>query len=246
MGARADQLVLDYLSRVADEACGVLRSDERLRLVTRLRAAIEQQRHTLGASGLAGVRNLLDTLGDPKLVVERERRRLDAAARGAGGLGTASEPAPSAAAGRAGGPASGPRARHDPQTAFDLMPVTRAFGREVLALMLLTPGGLLLWPPLWPVLWLIGTVLALASRTWSRPDKFIGLAGPLVVTVAGIVIVGALNKNPSMGVDLHSYVAAAQVNGRMLLRACAMAGVVFLGARLLRPYRAALRRSADR
>ena len=82
----------------------------------------------------------------------------------------------------------------------------------MLSLLLLGVGGLLLPFPLW----LIGAVIGLTSRVWGTGDKFIGIAGPLIVTVAGVGVIGALNKNPSIAVDLHAYVAAARADASLL------------------------------
>ena len=48
----AEQLVLDYLRRVADAANRTLRSDERLQFMAGLRAAIERRRGEAGADKL--------------------------------------------------------------------------------------------------------------------------------------------------------------------------------------------------
>jgi len=139
-------------------------------------------------------------------------------------------------------PTAGPRGRREPPTAFDLASVVRRYRTEVLALILLGPGGLLLPFPLW----LVGAAIGLTSWAWSRAEKVIGLGGPLILTLAGIGIIGALNKNPSMPVDLHAYVAASRAHWQLLMRVSAPAGALFLGARLVRAYRVGARRSAGR
>ncbi|TMR10251.1 hypothetical protein, partial [Nonomuraea zeae] len=96
---RADQLVLNYVSKAADAAHGVLRADQRLDFAKRLRARIEEERQ--GSQNAREVSRLLARFGDPVALVEREARRLaeaDAAARR--GSGAASpEPAAQSAAG---------------------------------------------------------------------------------------------------------------------------------------------------
>ena len=443
MSARAEQLVLDYLSRVADEAHGILRSDERLRFVTRLRTSIERQRQQEGAFNLAEVRRVLATWGAPKALVEDERRRLDAAAleaqgvtwaaaegsaraategsaravggsarvaaeesaaegsaraaargsaraaagraapqpdsspapgnggsgkpllaarggslerssspqpaqdqqarsgpdvpaaelgiaaAGEPGVGAAGEfyaaagepqalaadepqglgsaagepqapaafepqrPAPAADEQRStqspspalrrvvgpsrspadggsvrpapksqtvparasrrgrmwrpadhqtsGFPANGPSVRDDHGSGLGLVSVTRWFGREALAIILLGLGGVVLPFPVW----LVGAVIALTSWAWSRPEKFVGVVCPLVVTVAGIGIIGALNRNPSMPIDVQAYIGAAHTDGKLLMRITTAAGALFLGGRLVRRFRAAARRSPN-
>ncbi|WP_248960770.1 hypothetical protein [Sphaerisporangium perillae] len=73
---RADQLVLEYVSKVADAAHGVLRTDQRLDFVQRLRARIEEERR--GSDDLATVRKVLARFGDPAVLLQREVQRLAA------------------------------------------------------------------------------------------------------------------------------------------------------------------------
>ncbi|GIH78506.1 hypothetical protein [Planobispora longispora] len=72
---RADQLVLEYVSKVADAAHGVLRQDQRLDFVRRLRERIDAERR--GAESLAAVQKVLAVFGDPAALVAREVRRLE-------------------------------------------------------------------------------------------------------------------------------------------------------------------------
>ncbi|MEO3874526.1 hypothetical protein ABGB18_37530 [Nonomuraea sp. B12E4] len=94
---RADQLVLNYVSKAADAAHGVLRADQRLDFVKRLRARIEVERQ--GSQNAREVSKVLARFGDPVALVERELRRL--AEAGATGARTGRDPAPPA--GRSGG-----------------------------------------------------------------------------------------------------------------------------------------------
>lgn len=73
---RADQLILNYVSKAADAAHGVLTPDQRLDFAKRLRARIEQERH--GSQNARAVAKVLARFGDPAALVERERRRLAA------------------------------------------------------------------------------------------------------------------------------------------------------------------------
>jgi hypothetical protein len=289
MSARAEQLMLEYLSRVADAAHGVLRSDERLAFVTRLRASIERQRQATGAHELGQVRRLLAKFGEPSALVARERRRLDAARAAADGTAPAADgvtgaardaarragtvapavnravrtaggvrnsatrratlPAKQRSRGRAPQPirvgrsgATTPEQPQVPQPAFDPLSLIRRFRREALALLLLGPGAIVLPFPLW----LIGAAIGLTSWVWSVRDKSIGLVGPCLVTAAGVGFIGALNKNPSIPVDLHAYLNAAHEHAGILIRVSAAAGALYLGARLLRRDKATRRRSANR
>lgn len=78
MSERADQIVLDYLRRVADAAYGVLRSDERLEFLARLRRRIDGVRIRQRAQKPAQVQRIIDRLGAPETLVEQERLRLAA------------------------------------------------------------------------------------------------------------------------------------------------------------------------
>lgn len=71
---RADQLILNYVSKAADAAHGVLRQDQRLDFVKRLRAKIELERH--GLESAKDVAKVLARFGDPVALVEREANRL--------------------------------------------------------------------------------------------------------------------------------------------------------------------------
>lgn len=78
MSERADQIVLDYLRRVADAAHGVLRSDERLEFLARLRRRIDEVRIRQHAHKPAQVQRIIARLGSPAALVEQERLRLAA------------------------------------------------------------------------------------------------------------------------------------------------------------------------
>ncbi|MEV4289504.1 hypothetical protein AB0K40_28725 [Nonomuraea bangladeshensis] len=113
MRERADQLVLNYVSRAADAAHGVLRSEQRLDFARRLRARIEAE--VGGSENPRAVAKVLDRFGDPAALVEREARRLattDSATDSATGPGSGTGPGtspgsgPATGAGFAGGPAA--------------------------------------------------------------------------------------------------------------------------------------------
>jgi len=78
MSERADQIVLDYLRRVADAAYGVLRSDERVEFLARLRRRIDEVRIRQRAHKPAQVQRIIARMGEPEALVEQERRRLAA------------------------------------------------------------------------------------------------------------------------------------------------------------------------
>ncbi|MBO3748935.1 hypothetical protein J5X84_22890 [Streptosporangiaceae bacterium NEAU-GS5] len=71
---RADQLVLDFVSRVADAAHGRLRPEQRLDFVRRLRARIDQERGAI--EDPKQVAKVIAKFGTPAQLVEREIQRL--------------------------------------------------------------------------------------------------------------------------------------------------------------------------
>ncbi|NAS26461.1 hypothetical protein GT755_32905 [Herbidospora sp. NEAU-GS84] len=71
---RADQLVLEFVSRVADAAHGRMRPEERLDYVRRVRERVDQERK--GDENPKSVARLLARFGSPEDMVEREVRRL--------------------------------------------------------------------------------------------------------------------------------------------------------------------------
>ncbi|GII02906.1 hypothetical protein [Planobispora takensis] len=79
---RADQLVLEYVSRAADAAHGVLRPDQRIDFVNRLRARINAERGDSESPAVTA--KVLAVFGDPVVLVEREVRRLEGEAVRAG------------------------------------------------------------------------------------------------------------------------------------------------------------------
>ncbi|MET8988668.1 hypothetical protein ABZW49_24750 [Nonomuraea wenchangensis] len=100
MRERADQLVLNYVSKAADAAHGVLRSEQRLDFARRLRARIEAE--VGGSENPRAVAKVLGRFGDPAALVEREAHRLAAA-----DLGTGSATTGPAVDGAAAGPTAG-------------------------------------------------------------------------------------------------------------------------------------------
>ena len=74
---------------------------------------------------------------------------------------------------------------------------------EVVCVVLMALGGLILPFPFWPVgvlLWLIGALLAVTSKLWSLPDKWIGLVGPLALVIIGTAVavsLGGARSTPS-------------------------------------------------
>lgn len=71
---RADQLVLDYVSKAADAAHGVLQPRQRINFVAVLRRRIDAER--AGTDDPVVVERVLARFGDPAVLVRRELRRL--------------------------------------------------------------------------------------------------------------------------------------------------------------------------
>jgi hypothetical protein len=92
MDASAEQLVLDYLSELADAAQRILRPDERLTFMARSRAAIARQIGETRVAETPDVRRLLGLFGDPEKLAAQERQRLDDAAPAGQSSGVAAEP----------------------------------------------------------------------------------------------------------------------------------------------------------
>ncbi|GAA4599336.1 hypothetical protein GCM10023194_79140 [Planotetraspora phitsanulokensis] len=78
---RADQLVLEFVSRVADAAHGRLRPEQRLDFVQRLRAGVERERG--GSEDARYVAKVIAGFGTPADLIDREVRRLAAAQQAA-------------------------------------------------------------------------------------------------------------------------------------------------------------------
>ena len=68
---------------------------------------------------------------------------------------------------------------------------------EATAVVLLGLGGVI-----YPPVWLLGAIVALTSRAWHYRDKWLGLAGPLVLTVIGTAV-GVAAGGRSIGHDMH-------------------------------------------
>ncbi|MEV7965499.1 hypothetical protein AB0O34_05890 [Sphaerisporangium sp. NPDC088356] len=123
---RADQLVLEYVSKVADAAHGVLRTDQRLDFVGRLRTRIEEERR--GSADLATVRKVIARFGDPGVLLQREIQRLAAGEqeaarrsreRPASGPSPASRPSPAVRASRPSSAVRAPAPRGGTPPAVD-------------------------------------------------------------------------------------------------------------------------------
>ncbi len=100
---------------------------------------------------------------------------------------------------------------------------------ESAAIILLGLGGLI-----YPLVWLVGVVIALPSRLWDIRDKWLGLAGPAIVTIVGSAGLATGARHPTAGAYLH----AALTIGGYLIRAGAVLGAAYLAWRVHRGRRA--------
>jgi hypothetical protein len=99
---------------------------------------------------------------------------------------------------------------------------TRARRRplEATAVVLLGLGGLI-----FPPVWLIGAAIALISRVWDFRDKWVGLALPVFLVIAGM---GAdISLSPSQ-TSLGAYIKEAWIFGGHFSRIVAVLGAVYL------------------
>ena len=109
---------------------------------------------------------------------------------------------------------------------------------EVVAVALLALGGLIFPLVVWPLgmlIWLVGVVVALPSKLWGPGDKFLSLAGPLLLVIAGTAIavsVGGARQNAA------AYGHEALAEAADLFKVGALLGALYLAWRIQRGYRA--------
>ncbi len=114
-------------------------------------------------------------------------------------------------------PAAGPRSLagwRSPVVAIlaEAWALARKHPLEAVAVVLLGLGGLILpWP--FPV-WLIGGLVAVRSRVWDARDKWVALAGPLLVTFAVLLIRAVTSQDNFFSAFYH----AARNDGRLSIR----------------------------
>ncbi len=106
MDPSTEQLIRDYLNRVAVAARSSMGTDELLAFLTRMRDSIERQCAAYGGPSPAEVSSALAVMGEPKALVAREHARLAAAQSGmdAGSRYAAGRPATAIATDSSAGP----------------------------------------------------------------------------------------------------------------------------------------------
>ncbi|MFF4197726.1 hypothetical protein [Nonomuraea sp. NPDC001831] len=235
-------MVLNYVSRAADAAHGVLRPDQRLDFARRLRARIEAERR--GSQDARDVAKVLTRFGDPVALVQREARRLAAPPTPPAADPPADppgEPAPRTPAGPRPTlrlPAVRPGSRRAAAGRGGAGGVVRGQPRDVAALVVLALAALLVPVGLpavaifqVPVLvWAAGAAAVLFSDTWTVGDKLAGAGTPLFgYTVGGVLVGGLQAAEPG----LEAFVARFfEVSGVMFMIGTAL-GVAWLAYRLL-------------
>lgn len=106
------------------------------------------------------------------------------------------------------GPAKRPRAA---VALARLASWARSHKVEAAAVVLLGIGG-----AIFPPVWLLGAVVALASRLWDLLDKWLGLAGPVVLTMVSLAVgVAAAGSGGSLGMHIHEAWIFADVTSRL-------------------------------
>ncbi len=81
---------------------------------------------------------------------------------------------------------------------------------EAAAVTLLGLGGVI-----FPPVWLLGAAVTLGSRLWDYRDKWLGLAGPVLITILGIVAGVAASGDNGMGHSVHEGWVAADIVSRL-------------------------------
>ncbi|MER6946617.1 hypothetical protein ABT294_21555 [Nonomuraea sp. NPDC000554] len=251
---RADQLILNYVSRAADAAHGVLRPDQRLDFATRLRARIEAER--AGSQNARQVAKVLARFGDPAALARREARRLAEPPATAPGVsspsivddvvtppealrerppGRRSHGLPFAGLRRAVMAGANPMATQG----RDARTVVKEYPRETTALVILVAAALLVPFDLAPVaifqvpvlVWALGAVLVVSSDSWPLRVRLLGIGAPILGYVVGGVLVGGLRVGGQPGLQAF-FVEFFDVSGVMFMIGTGL-GVVWLAYRLL-------------
>jgi hypothetical protein len=105
---------------------------------------------------------------------------------------------------------------------------------EVVSVALLALGGLIIPWPIWVVglsMWLLGALIAVTSRLWSLPDKWIGLVGPVALVIIGTAVavsLGGTRTSPS------GYLHETLTNSMYLFKIGSVLGAAYLAWRIYR------------
>jgi hypothetical protein len=110
----------------------------------------------------------------------------------------------------------------------------RQHRRETVCVVMLALGGLILPFPLWEagfLLWLAGALVAVTSKLWSLPDKWIGLVGPLALVIIGTAVAVSLGGARSTG---SAYLNETLTTAMYLFMVGAVLGAAYLAWRIYR------------
>ena len=105
---------------------------------------------------------------------------------------------------------------------------------EAIAVALLALGGLIIPVPIWVVgflLWLIGALIAVFSRQWTLPAKWLGVVGPLALVIIGTATFVSLGGARSTA---SSYGHEVLTDAMWLFKIGAVLGAAYLAWRLQR------------
>ena len=109
----------------------------------------------------------------------------------------------------------------------------------VVAVALLAVGGLIFPLVVWPLgllIWVLGVGVALPLKQWNPLDKLLGLAGPLVLVIAGTAIAVSIGGNRH---NAAAYGHEALAEAADLFKVGALLGALYLAWRMQRGRRAA-------
>ena len=112
--------------------------------------------------------------------------------------------------------------------ARDAGALSRRYPLEAVAIFLLGVGGLILPFPFW----LIGGALAVMSRFWPPRDKWIALAGPLVIALLGTLVTAVIVGGKGNPVEIYTH--ALRLDVGYLLRAGSVLCAAHLAMQLRR------------
>ena len=164
----AEHLVADYLTRL-EMAANMLPPGERADLMDGIREHIDTALATGTVSDEAGMRTLLDRLGEPEAIAASALENND--------------PGPAL---HMGAPSESPGSRSDPT--FPTAPTgsTSPWGGLEITIVLLLGVGTFVLPVICP---LVGLILLQSSTRWTPRQKRIGTAIAVVPVLLGVAVI---------------------------------------------------------
>ena len=104
---------------------------------------------------------------------------------------------------------------------------------EALSVVLLALAGLIYPFPIWVLgflIWLVGAALAAGSKQWSRWNKLVGVAGPVILVIFGTSVGLALGGQRH---SLAAYGHEVLADSRYMIQIAALLGAAYLAWRLV-------------